>query len=193
MPIGRNCRSCGAALPADLGWCAVCYTPVTPHAIRPPMHGTGEYVGTPTPTPRTSRWRAGPTTFGPIGRIMVTLCLLALFPWGSAVEVSAMAALQLWFLIGWVVLAVVVLRSVWAPTRIAQDAPEGRMERFRRQHPVLGRRIALSRGTRRIVLLIAAGCAVAAWFGLDDLNRYVWGAVAISVGLALFLTTWNDV
>jgi hypothetical protein len=107
-------------------------------------------------------------------------------------EVSAMAALQLWFLIGWVVLAVIVLRSVWAPARVAHDAPEGRMERFRRQHRVLGRRITLGPGSRRIVLLIAASGAVLAWLGFDDLNRYVWAAVALSAGLALFLTTWND-
>jgi hypothetical protein len=192
MPIGRNCRSCGAALPADLGWCAVCYTPVTPHAVRPPLHQAGEYVGIPTPTPRTSRWRAGPTTFGPVGRIVATLCLLALFPWGSTVEVSAMAALQLWFLIGWVVLAIVLLRFVWAPTRVGEDSAEGRMERFRRQHPVLGHRIALGPGSRRIALLIAVACALVAWLGLDDLNRYVWAAVATSAGLALFLTSWND-
>jgi hypothetical protein len=103
-----------------------------------------------------------------------------------------MAALQLWFLIGWVVLAVVVLRSVWAPTRIAHDAPEGWAERFRREHPLLGRRMVLSRGSRRIVLVVAAGCAVASWLGLEDLDRYVWGAVALSAALALFLTTWND-
>jgi hypothetical protein len=103
-----------------------------------------------------------------------------------------MAALQLWFLIGWVVLAIVVLRFVWAPTRVGEDAPEGRMEQFRRQHPVLGHRIALSPGSRRIALLIAVACASLAWLGLDDLNRHVWAAVAISAGSALFLTSWND-
>ena len=144
------------------------------------------------PDVKTSRWRAGPTTMGPVGRIVATLCIVALFPWGGEDGVSAASAFQLWFLIGWVLLAGVVLRSVWAPTRVAGDAPEGRMERFRRLHPVMGRRIALSRGARRIVLLLAAGGAVVAWLGLDDLNRYVWAAVAISVGLALVLTTWND-
>ena len=133
-----------------------------------------------------------PVQSASIGRIVATVCLFALFPWGGTVGVSGMAALQLWFLIGWVVLAVVVLRSVWAPTRITHDAPEGRAERFRRHHPVLGRRIVLSRGSRRIVLVIAAGCAVASWVGLEDLDRYVWGAVALSAALALFLTTWND-
>jgi hypothetical protein len=123
---------------------------------------------------------------------VATLCILALFPWGGEVGVSAASALQLWFLIGWVLLAGVVLRSVWAPTRVTGDAPEGTMERFRWLHPVLGRRIAIGRGTRRIVLVIAAGGAIVAWLGLDDLNRYVWAAVAISVGLALLLTTWND-
>jgi hypothetical protein len=192
MPIGSLCRACGAPLRPDLEWCGTCYTRVTSFAARPPMHQAGAYVGSPRPTARTSRWRSGPTTLGPIGRVVATLCLFALFPWGGTVGVSAMAALQLWFLIGWVVLAVVVLRSVWAPTRIAHDAPEGWAERFRREHPLLGRRMVLSRGSRRIVLVVAAGCAVASWLGLEDLGRYVWGAVALSAALALFLTTWND-
>jgi hypothetical protein len=190
MPIGPICRACGASLPPDLGWCSTCFTPVTLYAARESMRSG--YVGAPTPTPRTSRWRAGPTSFGPVGRILTTAVLLAFFPWWGMDGLTPASVLYLWFLMGWVMLASIVLRQVWRRERVPEDAPPPWAERFREHHPVLGKPIRLGAGARVAVLVVAIGVAAGAWIGLDDVNRYVWAVVALATGLAVFLASWND-
>ena len=133
MPIGRLCRSCGAALPPDLRWCAMCFAPATPFAARPPLHEPGTFVGTPMRDHKTSRWRSGPTTMGPLGRIGWTVGLLLLFPW--------------WAL-------VVPMMSIWRKERVADDAPPTFLERFRLRHPTLGREIRLSPTARLAIARI---------------------------------------
>jgi len=169
MPVGPLCRSCGAALPPDIRWCATCYAPVTLYSRRERLHPEGGFVGVPAHTPRTSRWRAGPTSFGPLGRIVCTLALAALFPWWG---LGGFNPLFLWALMGWVLAAVVVLRSTWKPERITDPTPTT-IERFRARHPVLGRELRLSAGMGGVVLVVAVGGAAIAWLSLDDASRYV--------------------
>jgi hypothetical protein len=171
VPIGSLCRACGAALPPDLGWCSVCYTPVTPFASRPPLHEPGTFVGTPIAEPRTSRWRAGPTTMGPLGRIGWTLGLLLLFPW--------------WAL-------VVPLRSIWRRERIAADAPPTAFERFRSRHPRLGRELRVAPWAQVAILVVALAGVVIVFLAKDGVDRYLWGAPMIVVALTLSLAKWND-
>ena len=180
MPIGPNCRSCGAPLPPDLGWCARCLAPVTPHAVRPPIHDPGTYVGAPAATPRMSRCRAGPTTFGPAGRIVCTLTVVALFPWWG---LGGFNPLFLWALMGWLIFASMFLRSIWQPTT---------GERFRDRHPVLGLELRLSRRSRLIVVAAIAVAAIAAWLGMDTGARYLWATVAIVSGVGFLLASAND-
>lgn len=61
--------------------------------------------------PSSSRWKSGPTTFGPLGRIVATLMLLVpvWFFWANPV--------------GWICLAIwlifvmpLALRDIWKPT-----------------------------------------------------------------------------
>jgi hypothetical protein len=93
MTAPRACRSCGAPLPRDVRWCLRCYTPVaelTPrerqlppveHAEDPPPWANRSPLRDNRGTPPTySRWRAGPTTFGPVGRIAITVVVLLVFP-----------------------------------------------------------------------------------------------------------------
>jgi hypothetical protein len=65
------------------------------------------------PVPVTySRWRKGPTSFGPIGRISWTIGVLAI--------AGLCVFSQDWFAIGGCLIgAPLVLRSVWAKARIA--------------------------------------------------------------------------
>jgi hypothetical protein len=188
MPIGRLCRACGAKLSGDVGWCSRCLAPVTLYSPRAPLHEPGGYVGAPMNAPRTSRWRGGATSFGPAGRILCTLGLAALFPWWG---LGGFDPFFLWALMGWLLAAGLVLRSVWKQERIVDPAPT-RLEGSRTRHPVLGRELRFGRGARSVVLLIAAGGAVAAWLSLDDAARYVWTVVAIVSGLGIFLSIWND-
>jgi hypothetical protein len=193
MPIGSLCRACGAKLAGDVGWCTTCFEPITPYARRERLHGPGAFVGSQSPTPRTSRWRAGPTTFGPVGRILITIGVLAPLPWGGMGGLSTTSVLQMWFLMGWVGFATLVLRHVWKRERVADDTPPSAIERFRAHHPVLGRPIHLGAGGRIAVAAVCAGIALAAWFGLNEFDRYVWTVLVLVVGLGIFLATWNEV
>lgn len=172
MPIGHFCRSCGAALRPDLGWCATCYAPVTPFAARPPLHEPGTLVGTPMSDVRTSRWRAGPTTMGPIGRIVWTVGLLLIFPW--------------WAL-------AMPLRSIWRRERVAEGAPPSRIERFRDRHPGLEREIHVGPTARLAVVALAAAAAVVLFLTKQDVDRYVFAAPVLVAGLTIALAKWNDV
>jgi hypothetical protein len=171
MPIGPNCRSCGAPLPPDLGWCQRCLAPVTPHAVRPPIHEPGSYVGAPIPDKKFSRWRAGPTSSGPVGRIAWTVALLLIFPW--------------WAL-------VVPLLSIWKKEPIAPDAPPTLLDRFRERHPALGREIRVGPGARLIVLAVAAVIVVVIFLSEDGVDRYLWAAPMTVAGLSLSLARWNE-
>ena len=161
---------------------------MTQYSRRQRLHVPGDFVGVPTHTPRTSRWRAGPTSFGPLGRIVCTLALAALFPWWG---LGGFNPLFLWALMGWLLAAVVVLRSIWKPERIT-DAMPTRIERFRARHPVLAIDLRLRGGMGGVVLIVAVGAAATAWLSLDDMARYVWATVAIVGGAGIFLATWND-
>lgn len=80
------CRSCGARLSLEAEWCWQCYTPVA-KPISAPL-GETPWAGPlvrglqpdpdPLPPPRYSRWKAGPTTFGPTVKIVITCALLGL-------------------------------------------------------------------------------------------------------------------
>ena len=187
MPIGHLCRSCGAALPSDLGWCTSCYAPVTLYSARAPVHGTGGYVGSPMPTPRTSRWRSGPTSFGPLGRILSTAALAALFPWWGL----GGNPFFLWSLMGWLAMAGIVLRSVWKRERIIDPSPT-RLEELRARHPFLAQEIRLSGTARTVLLVLGVGVTAAAWFGADTGARFYLVVVVIVAGVAIFWARSND-
>jgi hypothetical protein len=189
MPIARNCTSCGAPLPATLGWCGSCFAPVKLHSARRPIHDPGGFVGTLEPTPRTSRWRAGPTSFGPVGRLVSTGVLALFFPWWGAGD--AMNPFFLWSLMGWLVLAGIVLRSVWKRERIPEGPPTA-VDRFRERHPTLGGAIRLTPAARVGLLVVAAVVAVAAWLAMDTAARYLWTAIPLLAGLGIWVATRND-
>jgi hypothetical protein len=119
MPAPRTCRNCGTALPPDVRWCGLCYEPVRAFTSRAPIHEPS-----PEPEPsrrirlgspadqrsggRYSRWERTSTTFGPLGRSLSTVLLVAWI-------VSAFFTM---FVVLWLVLAFVggwILREVWKP------------------------------------------------------------------------------
>jgi hypothetical protein len=88
----RSCPSCGAHIVDDLEWCNQCYAklPAAP-APRTPRVGDPPADGRPSPwvrsnigrpdgriEPAFSRWRGGATSFGPVGRTLLTLGVLAM-------------------------------------------------------------------------------------------------------------------
>lgn len=187
MPIGHLCRACGAALPADLRWCTTCYAPVTLYSRREPVHGPEGYAGQPRPTLRTSRWRAGPTSFGPLGRILSTAALAALFPWWGL----GGNPFFLWSLMGWLGMAGIVLRSVWKRERVVDPSPT-RVEILRARHPLLAMEIRLSGIARTLVLVVAVGAAAVAWMSFDTGARFLSVVVVLVGGVGIFLARSSD-
>jgi hypothetical protein len=116
MPAPRNCRACGAALPADVRWCLRCYAPATEFAPRARLHPDG-VAGTPRPTELTSRTKASATTWGPAGRIAVTVVLgLVTLQNVVMMTTNGLGFALIWGLtvfLGWTVFVVIALRQVW--------------------------------------------------------------------------------
>jgi predicted membrane protein len=149
-----------------------CLTPVTAFAARPPMHEQGSFVGTPRPDVPMSRWRFGPTTMGPVGRVVSTIALLLILPW-------------------WAISLPLV--SIWRKERVADGAPPTSLDRFRARHPALGREIHLGPTARLAIASVAAIAVVVVFLTKDDVERYLFAAPILIVGLTLSLAKWNDV
>jgi hypothetical protein len=109
---------------------------------------------------------------GPLGRIGWTLGLLLFFPW--------------WAL-------VVPMRSIWRKERVADEAPTTVMERFRERHPGLGSEIHLAPIARLAIVTLAVVAVVVIFLTKDDLDRYLFAAPLLVVGLMVSLARWNDV
>jgi hypothetical protein len=135
------------------------------------MHEPGTFAGTPRPDIETSRWRAGPTTMGPLGRIGWTVGLLLIFPW-------------------WAI--VIPLASIWRRERVAHDAPATLIERFRERHPALGREIRVGHTARLAILILAAAAVIAIFLTKEGVDRYLFAAPVLVVGLTIALASWND-
>jgi heme exporter protein D len=139
------------------------------------------------PTVRTSRWRAGPTSFGPLGRMLSTAGVVALFPWWGL----GGNPFFLWSLMGWLGMAGIVLRSVWKRERIVDPVPT-RIERLRARHPFLAREIRLTGTALTVVLVLAVGGAAAAWLSFDTGFRFLAVVIVMCAGLGVFLAISND-
>ena len=99
VPVGSEAPRCGG--------CPV-LAAVTPGRFIPQQREATRY--------RTSRWAKGPTTFGPVGRVLVTLVLLMPTPF---IVLSLALGIGIAGLVvyGFIVLPM-ALREVWKPARI---------------------------------------------------------------------------
>jgi hypothetical protein len=117
-----NCHVCNAELSPDMEWCGQCYTPVEKdvdeHLDRPPE----PFVG---PPPEYSAWKAGPYSFGPAGKIIITSLVVlvgAVMAYlaariGAFYGTSGLALVLM--LIGiYSIFAVLGLWGLWRPTRV---------------------------------------------------------------------------
>jgi hypothetical protein len=108
-----TCPQCGAVARPDATWCGQCHAPFGTPA---PAASSGRFVPAaagPTATPVYSRWRGGPTSLGPFGRVSWTLGVLL-------VAAFAVFSQDIFFIGIWVLLVgPLVLRSVWKSARIS--------------------------------------------------------------------------
>jgi len=125
------CTVCGARLDPDADWCSQCYAATT-EVVLPTMFQA------PPPPPlvrEPSRLRGGATTFGPRGRIAITLCVAGvaivgtvafLFPY-RATQSRVALAYPIVFLGPYSTFAWLVLRDVWKrswrPIEVLQVRP----------------------------------------------------------------------
>jgi hypothetical protein len=182
MTAPRTCRNCGAELTGDVMWCVRCYEPVrhlTPRSPElavsspQPIRGDGR---------ARSRWRAGATTFGPVGRIVVTAGVIVFFPWGTIGNPLTLFV----YLPAYLVLAVAVLRSTWRRD-LATTMPPSTPEPSSSDEPVEVVRPPLPRST--IVAWIALGLIglgfAIVWTASGDEMHGILGICASLIALVL--------
>jgi hypothetical protein len=78
----RTCPSCDAHVADELEWCNQCYEalPATSPPAAEPSLRVRSSIGRPDVklAPEFSRWRGGATSFGPVGRVLLTLGVMLL-------------------------------------------------------------------------------------------------------------------
>ncbi len=127
------CSACGSSLQPDAAWCGRCLTPITRPAEatdRPPMWlETQRRERVSFDHVVYSRWRPGPTSFGALGRTVMTLLVLlgsiVGYPLtrGALVAFVGVDAPGRQFLVGYAIVASVVslylLVQIWKRARVA--------------------------------------------------------------------------
>jgi hypothetical protein len=108
---------------------------------------------------------------GPVGRVVVTILLLLIFPW-------------------WAIL--LPLRGVWRKVRVPEDAAPTAIDRLRDRHPLLGRELRLPPVARLGIAVLAVAGATAVWLTLDAADRLVWVGTIALAGLSLALARGHD-
>lgn len=95
-----TCRSCGARMTPDNDWCPQCYAragapppaPSDPRVARPapmaPAGRAGWRVEKPDPLPVYSRVKGGETSFGVVGRVMLSIGVVILGALGYVVIIG---------------------------------------------------------------------------------------------------------
>lgn len=188
MPAPTTCRHCGTALPADMRWCSMCKEPVrelTPRPVTP-----GGYVGSPSHTLRTSRWRATELTFGPIGRLTVTAVVFGVLFVGM--KSAGLSPFGLWFFMGWFIVASMVLKQTWQRVRIDPEEAPGRRARLVARFPRLARPVAGS-SVGLPLAVVGATVTVVAYWQLDRVGRFGIMVIGVMTLLSALLIWLADV
>jgi hypothetical protein len=145
------------------------------------------YVGTPSHTVRTSRWRATELTFGPLGRLTVTAVVFGVLFVGM--RSAGLSPFGLWFFMGWFILASMVLKQTWQRVKIDPEETPGRRARLAGRFPRLARPV----GGPLVGLALAvtgATVAVLAYGRLGQVGRFgflVLGVMTAISGLLIWL------
>jgi len=108
------CRNCGAKLSPDAEWCGLCLTPVHEPEREQPTQRLRPGVLRPEakPVPQYSRWKGGPNSFGPVTKIVVTIFVVALFPFGGYYGTRTL------YLVGYAPIAVLILWGLWRKQQV---------------------------------------------------------------------------
>jgi hypothetical protein len=126
-----------------------------------------------------------------VGRISITAIVVAAIPLATVPVGSAFWPLGLWFLLGYAILAVLILRDVWRPIQVGPGQGDAGAPRLVTRHRWLGARVP---GTLIVAigLPIALVIAVVAWQTLDDLHRFFVVAGLCASAFGWWLIRWID-
>jgi hypothetical protein len=157
--------------------------------LSPRPRTEGSYVGPLQQEARYSRWRAGPLTFGPLGRVAITVVVVLV---GVSTMVGGFNPAWLWFLSGYAVAATLILKQTWKKVRIPDtEAPRPPPEAHAR-HPVLFRPI-----DRRVLLggcgLIAATAVFLGVRSMSLFSLFMPIAALLLLGVGLFIAWLSGV
>jgi hypothetical protein len=161
-------------------WCLRCFEPVrglTPREGQLPAVGPVNRG----PVLARSRWKAGATSFGPVGRIMITIGVLLFFPpLGSLGSPMTLFI----YLPSYLAIAAVVLRSTWKKDVVERPLPVEQPPGEPEPQPIVE-----PLPTSTIVIwcvLIAIGLGVAsAWTATGSQGRGLMGIAASLAALVL--------
>jgi hypothetical protein len=136
----------------------------------------GDYVGQLRVERRYSRWRASPTTFGPVGRVLATLAVILMGPW------TGISMFTILYVPVWITVSVMILKQIWQRQKVESDSSPTWIERLRERHPVLAVRIdpVWFLAGMGLLLIVAA-------FTLTGPGMFLLVAVAMLVGLGALL------
>jgi hypothetical protein len=125
-----NCPNCSALLRPGADWCLNCLQSVaTPTTATDPPEGAPTIARTqrtqrqgalrPELRPRPalkraeySRWKKGPTSFGPATKVVLTVIIVALAPLSGAL------GMQVLYLIGYLPIALLLLWGLWRKQQV---------------------------------------------------------------------------
>ena len=193
MTAPRTCRACGTTLSPDVRWCLRCYEPVRELAPREPQLAPLSTATVPRVERPRSRWKAGATTFGPVGRITITLIVLLFAP----TSLDPISIFVYWPC--YLGLASVVLRSTWANDlvdlpgagdAIGDDAPREGVPRLAPvEEPGTPARAPIPRSTMIawVTLAVLGGGLGVVWASSGHVGRGLVGVGASILALALWI------
>jgi hypothetical protein len=127
-----RCPSCAAAVAPGASWCGLCFSPMpvasaftTAGAGLPGDAPGGFRPGGAAPARAKiytdSRWKSGSMTFGPVGRVVLTLCFLLPYPLFFLDFPFGLIGAGIWtFVIG-----PLAMRDIWRPARRHHLPPPG--------------------------------------------------------------------
>jgi hypothetical protein len=151
------------------------------------------FVGTPSHSVRTSRWRSSDLTFGPVGRIVTTAVVFGILVLGLSAT-GVVSPFGLWFFMGWSIVATMVLKQTWQRVRLDPDEPPARGARLTaplaRRFPQLAKPIHGSLVRLAFAMVGITVAAVAYWQG-DTLGRFgimVLGVMTAVCAVLIWLT-----
>jgi hypothetical protein len=128
--VSVRCPTCAASVASGAAWCGLCFAPMpVASTFRPAAPGTtddppgGFRPGGAEPTRAKiytdSRWKSGSMTFGPVGRVVMTILIFLPYPLFLLNLPFGLVGVVLWS--GLVPRA---LRDIWRPARRHHLAPE---------------------------------------------------------------------